>query len=95
MKRLSSREAESLALAAFTFLANDRERLDRFLSLSGLTVETLRQASRTPGFLIGVLDYFSSDEALLTTFAAGADLPPEQVEQARIVLSGDAWRDDG
>jgi hypothetical protein len=90
MRTFTRDAAESIALSAFQFLASDGERLERFLAISGLDIEGLRSASRTPGFLSGVLDHFSSDEALLIAFAAEAGLPPEQVETARRTLAGGA-----
>ena len=46
VKSAAAREAaEALAISALGWLAQDGETLERFLSLSGLTPETLRQAA--------------------------------------------------
>ena len=43
--------AEALAIAALTFIAEEPERLGRFLALTGIGPESLRAAAREPGFL--------------------------------------------
>ena len=42
--------AEALAIAALTFIAEEPERLGRFLALSGIGPESLRAAASEPGF---------------------------------------------
>ena len=61
--------AESVAIQALTFLAEEPERLDRFLALTGIGPESLRDAAREPNFLLGVLDHLAGDERLLHEFA--------------------------
>ena len=82
--RAGSRQmADELAIAALVYLTQDEERLDRFRALTGLQPGDLRAAAAEPGFLSAVLDYVAGDEPLLLAFAAGANLPPERVGQAR------------
>jgi len=83
-----STKAEETAIAALGFLAEESERLERFLALSGLGPENLRQAASAPGFLLGVLEYMVTDERLLLAFAARQGAPPEEVERARMTLGG-------
>jgi Protein of unknown function (DUF3572) len=78
--------AEALALDALTFLAADAERLERFLALSGLSVDNLRAAAAAPDFLAGVLDYFAGDEPLLLAFAANAHHDPADIMRAWALL---------
>ncbi len=68
--RMTREDAEGLAIAALGFIAGDAERLGRFLALTGLGPETLRQAARDKGFLGQVLDFMAEDELLLLAFAA-------------------------
>ncbi len=75
-------------------LRGNAEQLDRFLSLTGLDLASIRSAATQQGFLAGVLDHIASDESLLIAFASHVDLPPLEVERARAVLSGPAWRRD-
>ncbi len=79
--------AEELAVAALAFIAQEPDRLRRFLDLSGLDPANLRQAAAGPGFLTGVLDYVSGDEGLLVAFAAAAGIDPTAIETARQLLS--------
>jgi Protein of unknown function (DUF3572) len=80
--------AQSLAVSALGFIAADSERLNRFLSLTGLGPDNLRTAAADPAFLGSVLDYLVADEALLVEFAADAGVKPEAVARAYAVLRG-------
>jgi hypothetical protein len=87
--KLTRALAEDMAVAALTFIAQDGEQLGRFLALSGLEPGNLREAAAEPGFLVGVLDYLSSDEALLLTFAANFQIDPTAIATAQRLLSDD------
>ena len=80
--------ARSLAVRALAFIAADSDRLNRFLSLTGLGPHNLRTAAADPAFLSSVLDYLAADEELLVAFAAEAGLKPEAVARAQAALSG-------
>jgi hypothetical protein len=86
--------AESVAVQALTFLAEDPERLGTFLALSGLGPESIRGAAMEPGFLAGVLDHVAANEKLLVDFASRAGLSPQEVERAHTALSGERWQRD-
>ncbi len=85
--------AEALAIEGLTFLASDPERLERFLSLSGLGPENLRKAASSPGFLVAVLDHIASDESLILAFSANGGHDPASVLKARDVLAGPSAED--
>lgn len=90
----SKREgAEALAIAALSYLAAEPERLDRFLSLTGIGMDELRAAAQEPHFLAGVLEHISSDEQLLIEFANHAEVKPTEIEHARAALGG-VWERD-
>jgi len=80
--------AEALAIQALGFLAEDGERLGRFLAFTGIEAQSLRDAAREPNFLLGVLDHLAGDERLLTEFATHKELTPEVVTRARDLLAG-------
>ena len=80
--------AQSTAVAALTFLASDRERRERFLSVTGLGPHNLRGAAADPGFFASVLDYLLADEPLLLAFAAEAGLRPDDIARAHQALGG-------
>ena len=86
-KKMTPDAAFDAAVAALSFLAEDAERLERFLSLSGLGPHNLRQAAADPHFLGAVLAYVGADETLLIAFAAQAGLAPEDVAAARDTLA--------
>jgi hypothetical protein len=87
-KSLVSRDfAEQIAIAALGFIASEPERLDRFLSVTGLGPETLRSAASTPGFLGQVLGHLAEDESLLLAFAANAGESPARIAAAHQALN--------
>jgi uncharacterized protein DUF3572 len=85
--------AEALAVAALSFLASEPEHLGNFLAASGMGPNDIRNAAHDPDFLSGVLDHFSSNEALLIAFSQHAAIDPTEVERARHVLGG-VWERD-
>ena len=85
--RLRRTDAAALAIKGLGFLAEDAERLDRFLVLSGLDMANLREAASQPSFLPAILDYFAADEPLLLAFATWAEQDPEIIAKAREILS--------
>jgi tetraacyldisaccharide-1-P 4'-kinase len=86
--------ALDLAVAALGFIAGEPQRLDRFLEMTGVALESLREASRETHFLAGVLDHISGDEPLLLAFAAQTGIDPNEVMRARAVLTGHCWERD-
>jgi hypothetical protein len=89
----SKEAAETLAIQALGFLAEEPERLEAFLSVTGIAHEDIRQAAREPGFLAGVLDHMLADETLLMAFADSAGLDPASIARARRALGGNWERD--
>jgi uncharacterized protein DUF3572 len=79
--------AETLAIQALSFLAEDPERLSRFLAFTGIEAQSLRDAAREPNFLLGVLDHLAGDERLLSEFATQREITPEVVTAARDLLA--------
>lgn len=80
--------AAELAIVALTFLAEEPERLGRFLQLSGIGLGSIRTAAREPNFLLGVLEHVAGDEALLLAFADHGGIDPSDVARARGTLAG-------
>jgi hypothetical protein len=78
----------SLAASALAFLANDPERLSRFLDLTGLGPHNLQDAAEDPAFDGSVLEYMLADEELLLRFAADCAQEPETVAMAHQALCG-------
>ena len=86
--------AKSLAVQALSFLADDLERLRRFLALTGIDPGEIRAVARDSGFLAAVLDHIASSESLLQAFAREAGRDPAEVAAARTALAGRPWERD-
>jgi hypothetical protein len=87
-RSLGEFDAEALAIDALGFLAEDMERLTRFLALTGIAPETLRAAAREPSFLLATLEHLAADDALILAFAANRRIEPGAVIAARDRLAG-------
>ena len=90
----SSNDAEAVAAEALAFLAEEPDRLGRFLSLAGIDPGQIRQAAAEPGFLAAVMEHLMSDETLLVAFAANRGLKPEAVVRAAHRLGAAPWERD-
>jgi hypothetical protein len=84
---MTNETAAFVGISALSFLAQDRGRLERFLSLTGLSPERLMREAAVTETLIAVLDYLLADESLLLTFAASAGVRPDDIAPARSALS--------
>ena len=91
--RVRREAAETLAVAALSFLASEPEHLGQFLAATGSGPDQIRTAARDRSFLTGVLDHFSGNEPLLIAFAQHAGIDPTEIERARALLGGDWERD--
>ena len=94
-KTFSPLAAESLAIEAFTFIANDPEHASRFMSLSGFDMGSLRTAAKEPHFFAGLLDYVMTDERLISELAIATGHTPEAIVAACLSLKGPASEEFG
>ena len=78
--------AEMLAIQALAFIAEEPERLNRFLEMTGIPLAEIRAAAGAPGFLAGILEHMLGDESLLIAFATSAGIDPAEVARARSAL---------
>ena len=81
-------DAETLALRALAYLAADSEILARFLTISGLEPDNLRQRLTDPELLGGVIEFLLSDENLCAEFLTAEGLDPRNLHAALQALSG-------
>ena len=86
--RLDGEGAETIAIAALSFLAEEPGRLGRFMDLTGLDVAEIQTQAGGSGMQAAVLDYLLGDETLLLVFAAEKRIEPEQIMPAYLILSG-------
>ena len=77
-----------LAIQALGFLAEEPERLEGFLSATGMAAEDVRGAAADPSFLQGILDHMLGNEQLLLGFADSAAIDPADIGKARRALGG-------
>ncbi len=80
--------AAELSCRALAFLAAEPERVNRFLSLTGVDPADLRALAGEPDFQLAILDHLAGDEALLLAFAQDLGLAPEAIGRARLALGG-------
>ena len=72
------------------FLAGDPELLPRFLALTGIEANQIRDAAREPGFLAGVLGFFLAHEPSLLKLCEAIGIEPAVIQAATKALpSGD------
>lgn len=93
-RKLDQQGAENVAIQALTHLAQDPERLGRFLNETGIDPAQIRQAAGQPGFLLAVLEHLCADESQLLAFAANTRTSPERVDSARQALAAQALPQD-
>jgi hypothetical protein len=86
--------AETVAIQALSFLAQEPARLGAFLAETGLGPESIRSAAQDKSFLVGVLDFILNDEGLIDDFGAAHDIKPRQLIAAREALGGPTWERD-
>lgn len=85
---MSEEQAETIALQALSFLAQDEQLLDHFLKASGLRAEDLKKRFREPDLLGGVLDIILGNDSVLLDFCNAVSLSPETLIKARQALPG-------
>src|SRR5262245_27185773 len=89
---LGAEEATTLALLALGFLAEEPQRLVRFLALTGLGPAELKAQAGSAATLAAVLEHLLGDESLLFVFAASKGVAPELIAPAHAILAGDGTR---
>jgi hypothetical protein len=85
---LDRQQAETLALQALAYLAEDKQRIQKFLQLTGVDAADLPALAPRPRFLLAVLDHLAGDEELLVNFSRTLAIGPEKIGLARHALGG-------
>lgn len=86
-KKQDHANAEEVGLLALLFLTADGARIDRFLALTGSTIDQLRAGAHTALLQAAILDYFLRDESLLLEFTGNAGIPPDSIARVRAALA--------
>ncbi len=85
-RALARERHDQLSADALTYLAEDPSRLQRFFDLTGLSVDTLREATASDAFVGQLIEYMTSDAGRLTGFASAKGYDAEEVEAVRLAL---------
>lgn len=80
-------DAQALSLAVLSWIVEDARRRERFLALTGLTPDDLRQRLQDPAVLVAVLDFVLGHESDLIAAAADLAVPPQSIADARLELT--------
>ncbi|MEO8242842.1 MAG: DUF3572 domain-containing protein [bacterium] len=84
--------AETLAAQAFSWVAEDVDRLNAFMVMTGAAPADLVRSVSSPAFLGTVLDYILTEDALVKDFCDARGFPYTAPMQARGLLpGGDTW----
>jgi hypothetical protein len=81
-------QAEAFAAEILGWLAEDNARIVAFLATSGMTPAELWRAAGESGFLLAVIDFVMTDEALLLECCHALDVPATTPGAARAALPG-------
>ncbi|QND52712.1 DUF3572 domain-containing protein [Phyllobacterium sp. 628] len=87
-QQMNLNAAQDLAIQSLVFLAQDAELLPRFLALTGITADQIRQAAQEPGFLAGVLQFYLAHEPTLMKFCEANETDPALFQEALRLLPG-------
>lgn len=80
-------DAESIAIEVLHFIVADIDRTIRFLNITGLQPETVRESAKSAHFLLGVLDYATKDEDLLKAIERELGIRPAVILVAAVHLA--------
>ncbi|MDJ0644065.1 MAG: DUF3572 domain-containing protein [Erythrobacter sp.] len=78
---------QTLALAALGWVLEDADRAARYLELTGLDPDTLREGLGDPAVLASTLDFLANHEPDLIRAAEALAVTPEELIAARQELS--------
>lgn len=82
-------DAAALALTALAATLTDERRAQRFLALSGLSADELRQSAAQPAILAASIAFLEAHEPDLLAVAAKIGCSPEALVSARRALEGE------
>ncbi|RED49836.1 DUF3572 domain-containing protein [Aestuariispira insulae] len=86
--KVTQEQAELLAASALSFIAQDPDRLGRFLAMTGIGPSEIRGRINDPAFMGGLLDFLLAHEPDLLEFVEFAGVEPTFPKMARRSLPG-------
>ena len=91
-REIARKSAETLGAQAFSWVAEDAERLNAFMLMTGAGPADVVKNIASAAFLGTVLDYVLTEDALVMGFCDSRNLPYTAVMQARALLpGGETW----
>jgi hypothetical protein len=75
----ASETVDALGINVLAFIVADVDRIIRFLNVTGLQPETIRESAQSSLFLLGVLDYVSNDDELLRALHQELNIAPAAI----------------
>jgi len=87
---MQEKQAETVAIQALEWLADDPDLIGAFLGASGISVNELGNIGAEPAFLAAVLDFVLMADSHVTGFCDRAGLPYDTPMRARAALPGGA-----
>ena len=82
-------DAVALALSALAATLGEPRRAQRFIDLTGIGTDELRQRIREPGLLAALLRFLEAHEPDLLSVAGELGVSPDLLVQARRELEGE------
>lgn len=76
-------DADQVAIDVLGYIASEPDLMKRFLDLTGIEADGIREAAGQPGFFVGVLDFLLANERDVEDFHYRAGTPPETLGTAR------------
>jgi Protein of unknown function (DUF3572) len=77
-----------IVLNLIAFIVSSESHLERFQSLTGISIGELKLRAQDPNFHSFILDYAMQDEALILEFSASEQILPNILQIAHHALSG-------
>ncbi len=84
---------EIIALKALGYIVSDDVLRDRFVALTGLDSDTLRESLDQPGTFASILEFLVSHEPDLIAAAEAQDISPDMIVKAWRALGGGAGQE--
>lgn len=76
-------DTDQIAIDVLGYIASEPDLMKRFLDLTGIEADGIREAAGQPGFFVGVLDFLLAYERDLDDYTYRTGTPQETVAIAR------------
>lgn len=76
-------DGDQVAIDVLGYIASEPDLMRRFLDLTGIEADGIREAAGQPGFFVGVLDFMLANERDLEDLHYRTGTSPETVQIAR------------